>query len=161
MLNQGQMILLIPMIGSYVPEEFIDFNRVISPCLGNYPVFIHNILAQIFVGINDHRHKQTDWYLRLIGVESQSTLYNLTGVLFIFLVAMVLHFLVYLLNDLSLEAKGRSKYYKLIYFLVNWFTYRAYLRIFMFLYIFFLLASIHEIKATSNWNIDSTSYFSA
>ena len=36
MLHQGQILLLIPLIGVHVPPKLIDFNRVIDSCLGSF-----------------------------------------------------------------------------------------------------------------------------
>ena len=66
---------------------------------------------------------------------------------------------VYILNDLSLEKKGESKYYQILHSLVKWMTFGAYIRLFMFSYLFFLIISINEVKNPGNKNYDSTSYY--
>ena len=83
----------------------------------------------------------------------------MTGFFTVVFILWLLHMVVYILNDLSLEKKGDSKYYQILHSLVKWMTFGAYIRLFMFSYLFFLIISINEVKNPGNKNYDSTSYY--
>lgn len=159
MLNQGQIILLIPLIGVHVPEKFIDFNRVIDSCLGSFADVSKYIIPNIFDRIEDHNIEQDNWYLTLIEIESKNSLYSITGVLTLLTVLGIFHMFVYLLNDFSLEKKGGSNYSKTLHCFINWLTFGAYIRLFLFCYLFFLIISIDEVKNPANREYDLTSYY--
>jgi hypothetical protein len=132
MINQMQLIMLIPLLGVYIPEKIIDFNRVVDACFGSFAPISKHLMPTIFQGIDNYDFDQGNWYLHLIELESGSTFHSITGIGLVVFMMSIFHGCIYLCNDLTLEPKEGSKSSKILTTMCNWLTWGAYVRLFMF-----------------------------
>lgn len=109
MIDQCQMFLLFPLIGSFTSESLIEFTRFIDVFLGSFSTASEYITPVAFEPAEQYDFPQNQWYLYLIGIESSSSIFNISGGM-LFLVCMtIVHGIVYIINDVSLEQKGDSR----------------------------------------------------
>jgi cysteine-rich repeat protein len=158
MINQVQLIILIPLIGEHVPAILIDFNRFLDWLMGSFALISKHFIPLILDPIEDYNYKHSNWYLYLIEIESGSSMFSITGLIFMVFLMSLVHALVYVLNDVSLEKKDDSKFGRSTYYLAQWMTVGSYIRLFLFSFTFLLLSSISEIQKTSNGSDHGTSY---
>jgi len=79
MINQCQMLLLFPLIGSFTSESVIEFTRFIDVFLGGFSTANKYLTPIAFEPAEEFDFPQNQWYLYLIGVESSSSILNISG----------------------------------------------------------------------------------
>ena len=90
-INQVQLILLLPMLWSVMPEVVVDFISSLNICLLNFGiVFESQPEMNSFFSLN---YNQTNSYLNSIKLKSGSALVNISGVIYTLLMFVILHFL--------------------------------------------------------------------
>lgn len=93
MINVLQLYLLLPLAGSYVPDEVIGFISGLDLSLFSFE-FMKLEDTKLFAYLREtNGYKQENDYLYLAGFKYQSTLLNLINVLSIYLVVPILHIL--------------------------------------------------------------------
>jgi cysteine-rich repeat protein len=161
MINQLQIILMMPLTGVWYPKVFYDFNRVVSFTFFSFSHITENVISKGFSFSNDWKSDQQYSYLKLIGIEYGSTLYNVTGLLFIIVLILIVHTIFYFINDMTLEKKSESSWMKFTHLIVNYLSFSIYLRMFMLCFLFLLCWSIPEIRRFKNSSDNFESYIFA
>jgi hypothetical protein len=101
MINQIQLILLFPLIGTDIPEKVV--NAIISMNLGIFsfemsPLTEISLFNQPFSQLEI---EQTKGYLYLIGLESGSSFYNIKSQLYTILTLIPIHITISLLYHIT------------------------------------------------------------
>lgn len=78
MLNSVQLILLLPLIGTYLSANTLDFIRGMKFCLFSFDLMPESLFSSTKSYVN---FEQNNTYLYLIGLESGSTLLNIISVI--------------------------------------------------------------------------------
>jgi cysteine-rich repeat protein len=148
MLNAVQLILLLPLIGAYLPDDVLSFIRGMDFSLMNFDIFdfydSKNIDNQF--GIN-FDFEQADPYLYLIGLESGSTLINMMKIVELSMIIPMLHIWVAVAFWILKRRWDKSKwYFKFISNLLKGMTFGVYIMQIYEIYIFAVLASLSEVK---------------
>jgi hypothetical protein len=94
MLNTIQLILLLPLVGAFMPKNVVDFIRGLSLTLLNFELFNFRDSLFTFCKIPEISVEQTYPYLYLIGFESGSCLINLCAAIGLFIVIPFIHTLI-------------------------------------------------------------------
>lgn len=158
MINQMQLILILPLIGVPVPDIFIDFNRMIDFCLLAFSPITEGFTSWFLDSMKQYKYTQNHLYLYLIELETPSTLYNLIGPISMLILIVLVHIVLYFTNDLTLQPKGTSNFMRFVHTTVNYFTYGIYLRLFLLSYLFLLLTSFVEMRDGSENKQHAFSY---
>lgn len=158
LINQVQLIILLPLIGEFVPSKLIDFNRVLSSLMGSFAEISKHFIPMFFNSIEDYDYKQSNWYLYLIHIESASSMYSISGLIFLLFIMSLIHGFVYVINDVSLEKKDESKCSSAVHSLITWMTIGSYIRLYLFSFTFLLLISISEVQSKNSRLDYTTSY---
>jgi len=160
MINQLQVIMLLPLTGGWFPEVFLDFNRMVKFTLFSFSEFTEYVMSPIFTA-GSWDFDQDNSYLNLIGIISGSTMYNILGVIGFVFILMIVHATFYCFNDLTMEKKGDTKFLRLSHLMANYLTFSAYIRLFCLCYIFLFISSYTEMRRLVNRTEHSDSYFFA
>ena len=93
MINVLQLYLLLPLAGSYVPDEVVGFIAGLDLTLFSFE-FVKLEETKLFAYLREtNGYRQENDYLYLAGFKYQSTLLNLINVLSMYLVVPILHML--------------------------------------------------------------------
>ena len=150
-LNQMQLILLLPLIGPFVPSKvvqfiagtvsFINLKAIFNP----FEFFRENIHI-LSIAFNDFTYNQRISYLSLIEFENQSTLNNMISYIFILFLFFTIHFIVLLCSKIFIKAFKRIKLLNNIAEkLYKWFTLGLYIRWLFEIYLYILIACLSEL----------------
>jgi hypothetical protein len=90
-INQLQLLMLLPLTGAFIPQDVVDYFKAMSfsnfdfdfLSVDKIPVFSH------ISGVFGYDHDSE--YLRDIDVESGSTLVNILGLIFIYMLLVLCH----------------------------------------------------------------------
>jgi hypothetical protein len=147
MLNTIQLILLLPLVGAFIPKNVVNFIRGLNLTLLNFEFFDFRYSIFIFLEIPEISVAQTHPYLYLIGLESGSCFMNSFNIIGLFMIIPFIHMLIVLIYWWC--AKGKSKpnwVHKFIIKLFQEMTFGAYIRFLFEIYLFVVLAGIAEIQ---------------
>ena len=115
-INQAQLLLLLLLTGTFIPLDVqnvilgVKFTLNIAPYFEFLKIeFIGSIMEEFNFKLNNHS-------LELLGINSDSSIYNISPVIILTLLMIPIHLLILLLNKLipSEEQEGRWKFVKRI-----------------------------------------------
>ena len=151
MVNAVQLLLLLPLIGTYLPQSILDFIRGLNFNMLNFDFLTIKFQndendASSFVNFD-----QANDYLNLIGLQSMSTAINLLTTALIFLMLPIIHILVGLYY-LYIKKKSNHRNWWLILFkkLFDSLTFGVCIRTLFEAYVFMMLSSSSEIFMKDN-----------
>jgi hypothetical protein len=97
MLNTIQLILLLPLVGAFIPKNVVNFIRGLNLTLLNFEFFDFRYSIFIFLEIPEISVAQTHPYLYLIGLESGSCFMNSFNIIGLFMIIPFIHMLIVLI----------------------------------------------------------------
>ena len=96
-INMIQILILLPLTGAYIPLIIIQYFLGMQVCLFNFDfVSIESFRESKFV-VNYVSYEQTNSYLYLIGLESESSAINLLNIFGLFLFLPPFHIIVWII----------------------------------------------------------------
>ena len=146
MINHFQILMLMPLIGAYIPKDIYDFLQ------GNSLLFLsvdtslmkYLIIPEILNDFADY--EQSSYYLNVIGLESGSALITqLHIILSILLVGWITLLLIPIYSCIKKPIVS-TLYSKIMPKIMNYFVYAIYLRIMIQTYFRLTLSSFYEIS---------------
>jgi hypothetical protein len=91
MVNQLQMIIILPLLGSFVPQKIMDFVKAMSDSLFKME-FLPTNGSSLMDSMNEHfDFFQYNLYLYVLGLESGSAVVNIINLLIVTLFIAVIH----------------------------------------------------------------------
>lgn len=98
MLNTVQLLLLLPLIPKYMPQRIIEFMFGMSMCLGTFSFIKFASIFFISDALNWFSVSQSNSYLDVIGLNSQSSFVNTYSMLGFMLVIPFIHMFIWILK---------------------------------------------------------------
>jgi hypothetical protein len=151
MVNQIQLILLLPVLVDYMPNSLAYFIYGME----NFSFSFNFIPIKSIYGIKELlnllSYEQSNSSLKNIGLESESTLYNIFVTLWIFIILAISHYIVLWIYSIPWIKKKDALWKKIIAWVFNAMTFGVYIRLLCESYLYFALSSIAEVKS-SNFN---------
>jgi hypothetical protein len=146
------MLLLLPMIGAYMPISIIEFITGMDFALFSFSFISLNQLLGIS-SINTSRFPQTDTYLSTIGLESSSCILNNLSIFFSICLLLATHLVLYLFLRKFKELEDKKWYHKVVERVYEMMTYSVYVRIGLEAYLFVGVGATEEIKRLEVGNV--------
>jgi hypothetical protein len=146
MINQFQMLLLLPLIGTYIPDEIVKlivgmdfamFSLAFIP-IDQIPGFSY------IVGILHENQKME--YLDTIGLQSRSSLVNSISLLFTMFLVLGIHGIVFLMYRKIKDISNPKLIHRAIIKVFEVLTLSFYIRILMEAFLFIWLSSFYEVR---------------
>jgi hypothetical protein len=135
-----QLILLLPLIGAYLPYDVLLYIRGL-----NFSLFDFGIPFTI-IDYSSFEFDQPDTYLYLIGLEYGSSMINILNITFTFLLVPILHLLltpIYILTIWYIRNQGY--FYRFIVKTFAGLTFDVYVRFICEIYLFLVLTATSEL----------------
>ena len=161
MVNQAQLFIMLPCIGMYSSETFIEFNRVIKDGLVSFSYISNSLMPSMIKSLNDSDYSQRYSYLYLVDLKSGSSLYNISGLLLMSWILFLMHLTIWIINDLSLKEISPTGFLKMSHRLVNYLSFGIYIRWILLSFMFLLISSIPEVANSSTLSSHRSSYYFA
>jgi hypothetical protein len=146
MINQFQMLLLLPLIGAYIPLEIIHFIVGMDFALFSFDFIpfteapgISHLASFLNVG-------QRNEYLETIGLESESSLMNNMSILLTIILTILLHGVIYLCYRRVKDVSDPKWYHQLTTKTFEAFNLSVYIRMILEAFLFISISSFSEIK---------------
>ena len=150
-LNQLQLILLLPLIGPFIPDKVVQFiagmvnfiftKSILNPIefMQSNTIYIHKNLCESFT------YDQSKSYLALIKYNDQSTFNNLINYAYLFILFFIIHFIILFITKLLSLFKATGFWSKIIKKGFEWFTLGIYIRELIEIYLYILIAWCSEL----------------
>ena len=103
--NTLQLLLLLPLVGTYLPISVYDFIRSMQTSLINFDFIPYKDSLTSHGFLSKFMFEQEDPYLSHIGIETSSCVVNLTNAASIFCLIILLHLLVAVLYLITIVYK--------------------------------------------------------
>jgi hypothetical protein len=146
MINQFQMLLLLPLIGAYIPLEVIYFIVGMDFALFSFDFIPYTEapgISHLALFLNvDQRNE----YLQTIGFKSESSLMNNMSILFTIILTILLHGVIYLCYRRVKDLSDPKWYHRLTTKTFEGFTLSVYIRMILEAFLFISISSFSEIK---------------
>jgi hypothetical protein len=146
LINTLQLAILLPLIGTYLPNQVILFIKgfdfvLLSPSIFGFKDILHQNQWE-----NELSKTQTNEYLFDIGIETTSTAINLFGIFSILLVTTILHIIIAFAYLIFKLCKLKNLFVKFIKLVLKIMTIGVYLRLALEGYLFLFLSATSELK---------------
>lgn len=157
LINQFQLVLLLPLTGAYIPTSIIDYLSGLRFLNANFAFLrLQNIVIIDYL-YDFLSFEQTQEYLHDIDIDDGSTLINCLSLALLIFGVVFLHLMVGLLNIIANKEKRKWKkccFLKFTKKLLETLTFSVYIRIYLEFFHTLILSSVHEI---SEFEIQNTS----
>ena len=132
-INKIQLILLIPMIGTYIPFDLLQIITGLSYCMFNFGFINLNTLyiKSIMTGIS---YDQPDTYLQLLSINNGSAVINIYSSINGILIILIFHILFWILHWIWSSFKNANFCKKIILKSLDWVCFGWYIRYIMEVY---------------------------
>ena len=142
-INQLQLILLLPLIGAFIPTKVVQFIVGMNISL-NILTFL-NVSSFVPNKMQDLNYSQSNSYLYLINLKSGSSLFNWMSFCNLILFIIVLHFMVLFCWRLLSKVDPTRWIAKITTKLYEGMTFGVYVRTILENYLLLLIASLSEL----------------
>jgi cysteine-rich repeat protein len=151
MVNSIQLLLLLPLIGAYIPRNIIDFIRGMNFSLFDFDFLSLEGNPETKEEVSNLSFEQDNPYLYLIGLESGSWMVNLLAITGLFSVIPLVHLIIIPLYFFYAKANSQmNRWKKVVIKMFREMTFGVYIRFLYEIYIFLVLSSIAEIYQFEN-----------
>jgi hypothetical protein len=146
MINQFQMLLLLPLIGAHIPFDIVQIIIGMDFTLFsfNFIPFAKTPGITVFASVLDA--EQRNEYLETIGLESESSFVNNLSIVFTVLLTLCAHGVVYFIYRRVIDVAEPKWYQKALIKVFEALTISVYIRTIMEAYLFVWISSFSEIK---------------
>lgn len=151
MVNAIQMLLILPLIGAYMPLRIIDFIRSLSFCMLNIDFLTVPIKMSTNSLLESFDFAQPNDYLYLITIESGNSFVNLLTSFGIYVLTPLFHLLIvgiYIWMQRNLVSKGCC--FNIAKKTTQILTFGAYIRFILEIYLFTVLGATTELHNFDN-----------
>lgn len=145
MINAVQLLLLLPLIGAYLPLSVVDFIRGMSVSLFDVEFLNLSENPETRDSVSGISFDQTDPYLYLIGLESGSSIINILAVAGLFILIPIMHIPVWILHAYLKKKEVENWLSRVTHKFFHTLTFGVYIRFLFEVYIYLLLTSTSEI----------------
>lgn len=154
-INQLQLLLLIPLTGAYFPQAVIDYITSMGFALFNldFLPFKDMFSLESVYTYFDFGHNSE--YLAEVGIRYTSTFLNHLALLFVIFLIMVAHLVVLLLHKKLNKNEETTKLKRVVSKLFEYLTFAVYIRMLAETFQTLLLSSLTECKAFSSNQFNS------
>ena len=146
MVNQFQLLVLLPLTGAFIPQDLVDFFSGMSFVNFNFD-FIPVVEVPPFSYLKERLgFDHSDSYLKDLGVNSGSTLVNTLSLIFMLFVYTIFHLLTLIYYTWAKKRPEQSKSRKVAIKLLEAFTLAIYIRTLIQSFQVTVLSCFREIK---------------
>ena len=131
MLNQIQLIVLIPMIGTFVPLDVIQFITGLDFSLFNFGFIDFNSFSNSQSFISGISYDQPDTYLQLLSINDGSAIINIYSSIGVSLIIPILHILFIFLYWILIRTRNTRKWKKIVFKFLEWVCFGWYFNIYL------------------------------
>ena len=153
MVNAVQLLLLLPLIGSYLPIDIIQFIRSMNFSLFDFEFLSLEGNPETEDDVSNVSFEQKNPFLYLIGLESGSSMINLVAVCGLFSIVPVIHAIISIIHFILSCKKVNNCFSKIVKRVFKELTFGVYVRFLYEIYLFLVLASISEINQFENRHV--------
>ena len=143
MLNAVRMLLLLPLIDSYLPLDTIQFIRSMSFSSFDFEFLSLESNSDIK---DDLLFEQKNSFLYLIGLKSGSWIINLISVSVLLLLILMVHVMVIPIYSIISQKQVSNWFSKIVKRMIKELTFGVYVKLFYEVYLLLVLVSISEIN---------------
>lgn len=159
---QLQMFMLIPLMGVDVGEDIIDFYRYLHELLFSWEFLPNNI---VFLGLENlfsrFHYVQPSWYLRLLYIDSGSSLMNMYDLIFVAALLLTLFLLVLPFNICTAAEEPDSNRAKFFKSARDFILTRLFVKLILVSFVFILICTVSEITHFKRITEGFTSYLAS
>ena len=159
MINQLQLVILLPLIQTYLPDKIYNYLKSMNSSLFNAD-FIPTSNSGYFTYFkNLFDFNQIHTYLKLLGLTSGSAFVNILNLTVVVLTVIILHILLLIIYSILFKLNILVKIRKLLVSILESLTFGFYIGVYLETYILFLLVTFSEIyfeKVIGSKNSKST-----
>lgn len=159
MFNSVQLLLLLPLIGAYLPEKVISYITSMNFSLLNFNFLRWNETPEIESETSKMDIYQKDEYLKDIGLESGNALINIMTLMGISLIIPVIH-IIFILSYCLIKKKYNQKkcWHRFILSIYKRLTFGYYIRYFYEIYLLAMLVALTSLYHLNKY--DANNYVS-
>ena len=148
MMNQIQLVILLPLVGAYLPEKIYDYLKSMNASLFNLGFLPTNNSPSVVSFKSMFDFKQPNSYLYLIGLESGSSLVNILNLTVVVGMVMWVHAVSLILFWIFRKVSCCTWLKNLNAKILKTLTFGFYIGVYCETYILFLLVDFSEIRYT-------------
>ena len=148
MMNQIQLVILLPLVGAYLPEKIYDYLKSMNASLFNLGFLPTNNSPSVVSFKSMFDFKQPNSYLYLIGLESGSSLVNILNLTVVVGMVMCMHAVWLILFCIFRKVSCCTWLKNLNAKILKTLTFGFYIGVYCETYILFLLVDFSEIRYT-------------
>ena len=148
LINQIQLIILIPMLNTYLSLDVLQYISGISIVLWSFNLKSINNISKMNTISNQFDYKQPDSYLESLNLNSGSSFINLEPTMLVTLCFSILHLFIKFCWYLLRNKRQDNKLKVIINKLFEYLTFEVYVRHITEIYLVLLISSISEIYYT-------------
>ena len=145
MINQIQLVILLPLIGAFLPLKIYDYLKSMKTSLFNLSFLPTNNSENMIHFKNWFDFKQPNSFLNLLDLNSGSWLVNILALTTTIGIVIGLHIVIVVIYFVLKKTNKCMKVTKLILKILKFLTFNFYIGVFLETYILFLLTDFSEI----------------
>ena len=156
MMNQLQLVILIPLLRTYLPTKIYNYLKSMNTSLFNID-FLPTSNSGSFIdfkGLFDFNQQNS--YLKLLGLTSGSALVNILNLTVTVGCILWLHIVILIIYVIIRKAPRFRKISQFLLKLLETLTFGFYIGVYWETYILFILVDFSEIAFQNNWGIKNT-----
>ena len=156
MMNQLQLVILIPILRTYLPTKIYNYLKSMNTSLFNID-FLPTSNSGSFIdfkGLFDYNQQNS--YLKLLGLTSGSALVNILNLTVTVGCILWLHIVILIIYVIIRKAPRLRKISQFLLKLLGTLTFGFYIGVYWETYILFILVDFSEIAFQNNWGIKNT-----
>ena len=142
-LNQVQLIMILPLVGAFIPTNVVQFIAGLKITL-NFLTYV-NIVEIVPSSFRKYDYKQAISYLSLINFTSQSSLLNFMNFAYPIFLILLVHLISAFLKYINKNADQSNWIIKIIFKTYEGMTFGNYIRLILFYHLYLLIASLSEL----------------
>ena len=155
MINQIQLVILLPLIGAFLPQKIYDYLKSMNASLFNLS-FLPSSNSESSINIKSwFNFKQPDSYLYLLQLSSGSALVNILSLTTVVGTVIWLHILILILYAILFKLNKLHFVKKLIVKILEMLTFGFYIGVWTEIYILFLIVDFSEIHYQNKYGIQN------
>ena len=155
MINQIQLVILLPLIGAFLPQKIYDYLKSMNASLFNLS-FLPQSNSQSLVDFKSwFDFKQPDSYLYLLQLTSGSALVNILSLTTIVGVVIIFHFIILILYVILFKLNRLYWIRRLTEKLLGMLTFGFYIGVWTETFILFLLVDFSEVYYQNKYGIQN------
>ena len=145
-INQLQLLMLLPLLGVYLPIKVIDYIKSLFSSLISFGLEYEDIKGVDNLYSYLH-HPQPNEMLDYLGFESGSTLVNVDDTVVVFFSILALHLIISLCYLMVRTKKNDKLYIRMIKYIFESFNFGVHIRFILEAFLILLLCSLSELQA--------------